>query len=256
MNQAVRMAVILAAGTGTRLGETGRLMPKGFLQLGGRPIVEESVMKLQKAGIQTVVIVTGHLRDRYDALADNYPGFVRTVHNPIFATSGSLYSLACARADLTEDFLLLESDLIYEQHALDVLQDQPRGGILVSGPTRAGDEVWVEARDGRLWDMDKDPDRLDSSPLGELVGLSRITRSFFSALMEYALPKLHKDPMRDYEVHGLVKAARKHPLPCHLLPDLLWAEIDDDDQLENARTRVYPEIIRKDGCQGTADVAS
>ena len=126
----------------------------------------------------------------------------------------------------------------------------------MSGKTRAGDEVWVEARDGRLWDMDKDPDRLDGEALGELVGLSRITTSFFAALMEYALPKLHKNPMLEYEVHGLVAAARKHPLHCHMVPDLLWAEIDDQMQLENAHTRVYPRIVEKDGCPGAEDVAS
>ena len=43
------------------------------------------------------------------------------VHNPDYADSGSMYSLYCARDVIDEGFLLLESDLIYESRALDVL---------------------------------------------------------------------------------------------------------------------------------------
>ena len=250
MTAGVKTAVILAAGMGTRLGETGKLMPKGFLQLGGRPIVEESIMRLAAAGIERVVIVTGYMSDRYQALADSYRGFVHTVHNPVFARSGSLYSLACARADLTEDFLLLESDLIYEQRALETLQKNGRGGILISGPTGAGDEVWVAANGGLLCDMSKHRSQLDGQVAGDLVGISRVSMNFFSALMKSSQRRLHENPMLEYEVDGLVPAARKHPLPCVLVDDLLWAEIDNADQLEAAQTRIYPAIKEKDGVPG------
>jgi 2-aminoethylphosphonate-pyruvate transaminase len=249
----VKTAVILAAGMGTRLGETGKLMPKGFLQLDGRPIVEESIMRLEAAGIERVVIVTGYMRDRYEALADSYPGFVHTVHNPVFAKSGSLYSLACARADLTEDFLLLESDLIYEQRALESLQASGRGGLLISGPTGAGDEVWVASNGDLLCDMSKDRSCLDGQVAGELVGITRVSVNFFSVLMKYSLRSLHKDPMLEYEVDGLVPAARKHPLRCVLVSDLLWAEIDDESQLAEAQARIYPAIREKDGEPGNTN---
>jgi 2-aminoethylphosphonate-pyruvate transaminase len=253
MTGCAKTAVILAAGMGTRLGETGKLMPKGFLQLGGRPIVEESIMRLEAAGIERVVIVTGYMRNRYEALADSYPGFVHTVHNPVFAKSGSLYSLACARADLTEDFLLLESDLIYEQRALETLQANGRGGLLISGPTGAGDEVWVASNGDLLCDMSKDKSHLDGQVAGELVGITRVSMNFFSALMNYSLPRLHKNPMLEYEVDGLVPAARKHPLRCVLVSDLLWAEIDDDRQLAAAQAHVYPAIREKDGAPGNTN---
>ena len=47
-------AVILAAGMGTRLGEVLSDRPKGFLTLGRLPIVEESVIRLHRAGIRGV----------------------------------------------------------------------------------------------------------------------------------------------------------------------------------------------------------
>ncbi len=113
----VRTAVILAAGQGTRLDELGRQAPKGFLHLGTRPIVEESIRRLEHVGIERILIVTGHLAEFYDRLAAQYRGLIETVHNPRFAETGSLASLTAARELLDEDFLLLESDLVYEPRA-------------------------------------------------------------------------------------------------------------------------------------------
>ena len=66
----VRTAVILAAGMGTRLGSIGREIPKGFLRCGDRPILEESIDHLTHDGVERIVIVTGHLREFYDELAN------------------------------------------------------------------------------------------------------------------------------------------------------------------------------------------
>ena len=59
-------AIILAAGMGVRLKERGKLMPKGCLCLGEKPIFEESVLRLLAVGIERIVIVTGHLAEQYD----------------------------------------------------------------------------------------------------------------------------------------------------------------------------------------------
>ena len=45
----VKEAVILAAGMGSRLGNQNDQKPKGFLQLGNQPIIEESIKKLIKS---------------------------------------------------------------------------------------------------------------------------------------------------------------------------------------------------------------
>ena len=65
-----RTAVILAAGQGTRLGEQGQFQPKGFLRLGRQTIIEESIARLQRAGIKRVIIATGHCRESYDKIAE------------------------------------------------------------------------------------------------------------------------------------------------------------------------------------------
>jgi len=246
VSEPVSSAVILAAGQGKRLREAVADCPKGFLRLGERPIVEESILRLLANGVKDVVIVTGYLAGHYDELAGRYPGVVTTVHNEKFANSGSMYSLYCAREAVRGPFLLLESDLVYEPRALRVLLEQPAAdAILLSGPTGAGDEVFVEAADGFLRNMSKDRQRL-AAVAGELVGISRISAALFGVMQRIAAAAFGASLMFDYETDCLVAAARERPIACPVVADLLWGEIDDPAHLRRARELLYPQIARRD----------
>ena len=248
MANAVRSAIILAAGMGSRLARRGTLAPKGFLRFGELPIVEESLLKLAAAGIEQVVIATGHLSEQYEELAGRYPDLVTCVHNPSYAESGSMYSLWLARDQLERDFLLLESDLIYERRALSVLLDDERPDlVLLSGPTGAGDEVFVETDAGQLVAMSKDRARLHGPVAGELVGITKVSRALFDVMCELAADRFRETLRVDYETDALVVAADRHPLPCLLVEGLLWAEIDDARHLRRATAEVYPRIRAQDG---------
>lgn len=244
MTDPVGTAVILAAGRGTRLAGEVSDRPKGFLALGDRPIVEESIERLRAAGIRDVVIVTGHLAGHYEALAARLGAGVRTVHNPEYASSGSMYSLWCAREVVRGDFLLLESDLVYEPRALATLLAQPGpDAILLSGPTAAGDEVWVETRAGCLVAMSKR--RADLAAVtGELVGISRISAGLHARMQRIAAAAFARSLRFDYETDCLVAAGREQPIPCVLVPDLVWGEIDDPGHLARVRQVVYPRVLR------------
>jgi 2-aminoethylphosphonate-pyruvate transaminase len=239
---AVREAVILAAGRGIRLAEIGRQIPKGFITLGEKPIVEESLDRLARAGIERVVIVTGHLPEFYEELATRHPGRVETVHNERFADTGSLLSLTVAAAHVTGDFLLLESDILYEQRALSaVLQHAADDVLLLSGTTHSGDEVYVESdADGLLTGMSKDRTRLGEIA-GELVGVTRVSSALWRVVLEEAEKLLARSPKADYE-SGLVAAAKLHPVICHRVGDLVWCEIDDERHLRRASSLVYPRL--------------
>ena len=52
----IRQAVIVAGGLGSRFGDRTKLMPKGFIEIDGVPMVERSVQKLIAAGIEEIII--------------------------------------------------------------------------------------------------------------------------------------------------------------------------------------------------------
>ena len=138
MTGGVRTAVILAAGMGTRLREELDDRPKGLLELGDRPIVEESVLRLADAGIERVVLVTGYMREVYEELSRRFPALVVTTHNEVYDRSGSMYSLYCAREHLERDFLLLESDLIYDPSVMTQLIQSPNRNVALVDRFRFG----------------------------------------------------------------------------------------------------------------------
>jgi len=243
---AITSAVILAAGRGTRLAGHVDGHPKGFLKLGSRPIIEESIDRLAMAGIRDVLIVTGHCAGHYEDLACRRSGLVRTVHNPHFADSGSMYSLYCARSELGGAFLLLESDLVYEPRALTCLLDHVApDAILLSGPTGAGDEVYVEVRDGKLLDMSKRRDALGPGVAGELVGISKISGALYARMCSIAESAFASSLKYDYETDCLVAASREEGIDCLVVPDLVWGEIDDASHLARVRGNIYPEVCRR-----------
>jgi len=238
----MKSAVILAAGMGTRLREKHADMPKGLLEIGGTPLIEQSIMRLERAGISDIVIVTGYAAEHYENLALRYDGLIRLAHNPDYANSGSMYSLYCARELLDDDFLLLESDLLYESRALDVLIDgEAADAVLLSGPTNAGDEVYVEAPDGKLAAMSKDRSKLNTVA-GELVGISKISRGLFALMKHIAGEHFRESLHYDYETDCLVEAAKTWPIDCPVVPDLIWGEIDDPNHLERAVNELLPRL--------------
>ena len=86
---------------------------------------------------------------------------------------------------LTMGFLLLESDLIYEARALDVLLgSQAADAVLLSGPTNAGDEVYVEAPDGLLVQTCLKTARSWAQSRANLSVSTKISRGLF-ALMKH-----------------------------------------------------------------------
>lgn len=62
-------AVLLAAGSGSRLG--GR--PKCLLELGGVPLIRRALIALSGAGVDEVVVVTGHHAGLIEPVVQDFP---------------------------------------------------------------------------------------------------------------------------------------------------------------------------------------
>ncbi len=243
MSAPVTTAIFLAAGLGSRLQEVHAHSPKGLLMIGGVPLVERSLKLLLEQGIERVIIVTGHMREAYDELATRYPQ-VEITENPEYATTGSMASLDFALKLVDTDFLLLEADLIYEKRALTTLLGHADGDVvLTSGPTEAGDEVWVQAPDAKLEAMDKDGSQL-TAVFGEFVGINRISASLAARMAELFASWVseHGHGQMSYETDALVQAASEREISVVRVDDLLWGEIDDASHLKRVTGYLWPAI--------------
>lgn len=239
----VREAVILGAGLGSRLKDRTKAMPKGFLELGGMAIVERSIRSLIAAGVERIVIGTGHCAEYYEELARKYR-IVETVKNPIYASSGSMRTLYELRGSVSADFFLLESDLIYDSAGLFVLaNDHRKNLILASGATQSGDEVYLEADgSGLLKNLSKKRAEL-SSVHGELVGITKLSPAALAAMCAYAESVFAADPMLEYEKAMVGACAAGTPIAVRKIEHYLWREIDDESHLAMATEEIFPRIL-------------
>jgi choline kinase len=234
MRQVITKAVILAAGMGLRMKDMGEDVPKGFIRLGGSPIIEHSLKALIASGIQQVLIVTGHQSAYYENLKATYPE-ISTVENSRFADTGTLYSLWCARDFIDSDFILLESDLIYDATAIaKILNTSYSDCLLLSGTTYGGDEVYVEANENGVSQISKNRGQSKDS-VGEYIGIAKISKNLYGRLNQYADARLDKNPKLSYDMDGLAEIAPEHPIHFLRLEGLAWAEIDDLSQLKRAQ---------------------
>ena len=75
------LAVLLAAGTGSRLRPLTDTLPKCLLEVGGRPLLDYQLEALAAHGVTDVLVVTGHAAGE---ITRRYPR-LRTVHDPEYA---------------------------------------------------------------------------------------------------------------------------------------------------------------------------
>lgn len=238
----VKTAVILAAGLGSRLKDKTTYMPKGFIKVGGKSLIEQSVSKLLRAGIEKILIGTGHASDYYENFARNYPKIISCVKNEHYRETGSMFTLFNMKDSIHDDFLLLESDLLYDQRGLEVLLNSNEPDIiLASGRTNSNDEVFIEAAaDGSLINMSKNSSTLKNI-FGELVGITKISYPTFQKMSRYAEEKFSSNPKLDYE-YVLVGIASETNILVKKIDDYVWCEIDDAAHLHRAEIEIFPKI--------------
>ncbi len=128
-------AVILAAGTGSRLRPLTIDQPKACLTVDGTPIAEHQIRAYDDAGIETVYVVTGYMPEQIQALCDRLAAElaveIETVHNAAFANTDNMYSLYCAKAAVgDEPFMLSNGDVVFEQGVVETLAGAGDGSAI------------------------------------------------------------------------------------------------------------------------------
>jgi len=234
-----KVAVILAAGLGSRLKEKTKVQPKGFLELENISLIQRSVDNLISCGVEKIYIGTGYLSEVYENFALRYPQIV-CIKSDKYETTSSMYTLFNMKNDLKNDFLLLESDLLYEVDAINqLLCDSKEDIILASGQTNSNDEVYIQADEHNiLINMSKKKQELDSV-YGELVGISKISKNRYKMMCDRF--ENQENIKIDYE-YIMVHTSKIIPFYIKKIENLIWCEIDDADHLSRALNTILPKI--------------
>jgi choline kinase len=111
-------AVILAAGTSSRMQPITKDFSKAMLTIGERSLISRTIDNLQKNGITNIVVVLGY---QYDVLVkhlkNEFPGIgFLFVVNPEYENKNNIYSMHLAAPSMKgQDVLIINCDLFCEE---------------------------------------------------------------------------------------------------------------------------------------------
>lgn len=113
---ALRQAVILVGGLGTRLGDLTKTMPKPLLQVMDQPFLDVLMWHLHRIGVRDVLLLAGFQADKVVDYAASTPfahkmNITISVEPSPLGTGGALLAAA---DQLDEMFLLLNGDSIFD----------------------------------------------------------------------------------------------------------------------------------------------
>lgn len=236
------LAVILAAGTGTRLRPITDATPKCLLDIAGRPLLDRLLDALAAAGLDRSVIVTGHLSQRVeDHLGAAPPPLdVIVVNNPAYATTNNAASLAAARAAIgNRDFVLCDADMIFSVNPIPALLAAREICALAVDSSVPFDEEAMKVKlapDGRVMRISKHLAAAVSG--GESIGLQKLGGTAVPQLWEVLGPLLARAAATAYYEDAfqylIDRGVRFGTSP---VQPGTWAEIDDAADLDAARRK-------------------
>lgn len=145
-NERVTTALLLAAGTGSRLYPLTQNAPKCLTVVNGVPILERLVNCLRKHGFKRLLVVTGYLEDHLrDFLGDQIGDMkIDYIFSPLYKKTNNIYSLWMARELINEPFMLLESDLVFDESLMDAMMYPDRMAVAKMQPWLNGTCVTVD----------------------------------------------------------------------------------------------------------------
>ena len=240
----IRTAVIMAAGMGTRFGKYTELIPKGFVKVNGIPMVVQSIETLISCGIERIIIGTGYHKEAYEALCEDYPEVI-CCHSPRYAETNCLYTLwNCRHLIADEDFLMLDSDLIYEPKAITSLIESKYPSAILTTPVKKFQDSYFVEEDKRHRFVKWSKDYKELNACGELIGIHKLSNKFFREVCREFESDLAKNERSSYEPFFQKVSNTTCPIYILKVDDLIWYEIDDEKDLKVAEKDIQIEHKR------------
>jgi choline kinase len=143
----ITTALLLAAGTGSRLLPLTSESPKCLTLVNETAILERLIESLNQNGFKRLVVVTGHQEDCIRNFLETRAGnlTIEYVFSPLYKTTNNIYSLWMAKNIINEPFLLIESDLVFDPSLLTEMLYPDRIAIAGMKPCLNGSTVTINA---------------------------------------------------------------------------------------------------------------
>lgn len=149
------IAILMAAGLGTRMRPLTLEKPKPLISVDGTPMIETVIRALEKRGVSHIYVVAGYLGDQFDYLPEKY-GNISVVRNEYYETINNISSIH-AVTDLMRghDVFICEADLY------------------IPDPDVLSEEIDKSCYFGRMVEGHSDDWVFDQDPSGKIIRIGK-----------------------------------------------------------------------------------
>ena len=244
-------AIILAAGSGLRLGQHTKDIPKALLDLNGKSILERQISLLRQHAINEIFVVTGYQREKH-TLKD-----IEYIFNPRYSETEQLSSMMVARTKILDDILVIFGDIVFDSQILQqILASNDDIAIAIDldweksyddrpdNPKSLADKVLIYQKKIQQISAKITSLSMKNQQIGEFLGVIKLSRRGSKIMVQkyQELERSHKGKFHDassLEKAKLVDILQElidskieiYPIPI----TGKWCEIDTPKDLERAR---------------------
>ncbi len=237
--------LILAAGLGTRMKEITKEIPKGLIQIAGREILFRNLYYIFKHSpypIKNIVIVTNpKYKSTYLEFFEKFKKQVGREFNlkivlNEFPEKGNGYSLFLAGDKVSEKFILLMSDHLYEEEFIKLALSQGKGLIVDKiGKFIDRDEATrVEIENGKVKKIGKKLSHFHAFDTGFFI----LDKSIFNSASKLAKEK------EKIELSEVIECAK---VPITEINGLFWMDVDTPEEKRKAEKLLIKLSVKSAG---------
>lgn len=239
----IMKALILAAGYGKRLQPITDRIPKAMVEVNGKPLLTNALDCLTAIGITEIGIVVGHMAGYIKShIGNKWNGAnISYYENPRYYETNNVVSLYKALSFCNEDMLMLECDIYYDKEMLRrLMEGKGECSILVSpfNPnTMDGTVIHVKGDKALELILGKwQGENFDYHEMRKTVNMYRFTKTFiqkYKSLVSWYVENMGENSYYE-KVLGSMLYLKECDIRVVEVPETMWCEIDDADDLQRA----------------------
>jgi choline kinase len=230
-------AIVLAAGTGSRLGEITKARTKGMVPVRGRKLIDYLLDFLDKDFFDEIIVVGGFCyEDLRDHIATRNIKNVRVIENRNYL-KGNIYTLVTALNEFSDDsFLITNVDHIYPPLMFQKMKESMSGitGMCDFDRSLSHDDMKVKLRDDKIkiQSISKQLEDFDCGYIG-MTYVDKKCEKYYRDSVEKTIERIGEKAVVENVLQYMAEDGTNSPKICDL-SGFGWYEVDTEEDLLRA----------------------
>ena len=248
-------AIILGAGSGSRMGQHTKDIPKVLLDINGKSILERQISLLREHGVNEIFVVTGYKQEKH-VLKD-----IEYIFTPRYSETEQLASMMVARTKVSDDVLIIFGDIIFDGQILQqILSSNYDIAIAIDldweksynertdNPKSLADKVLINQKKILRISAKETSLDIENQTVGEFLGVIKLSANGSRTIIK-KYEELEKSYVGKFHDADSFKKAKLVDILQELIDSKIeiypitisgkWCEIDTPMDLERAKKKFY-----------------